>query len=313
MVEGLTRLAALPHSDGEADRANLALRAKGLSAAGMIAFGLGELNTAHAWLEESAALARQLGEQKTLAGVLGMLGLTVVWLGDAAATDAVVEEGLGLARTTKDPSDLMRIKMIQANQAVQLKHDFTAAQIYMQETKELIRDKLGNPWLAAMYYFGMGQIAASQGNYSEALAHFNDGEEHFGQLGDQRMVFSMQSERAHIERRLGHYAQAVALYTKTLLAWQELGQPAALAHELECFAFIAAVQAQAHKAICLLGAAEALRESINSPMRAIERPEYDQTVSVLQAQMNAQAFSAAWSEGRLMTVEQAIQLAIGKI
>ena len=200
--------------------------------------------------------------------------------------------------------------MVQANQATELHRDFAAAQIYMQETVQLLRDELGNPWLAAMSYFGLGQIAASQGNYPEALAHFNEGEKLFGQLGDQRMVISMQSERAHVERQLGHYTQAVALYTKTLLAWQELGQPAALAHELECFAFIAAAQADAHRAVCLLGAAEALRESVNSPMRAVERAGYDQNVAALQAQMDAQAFAAAWSDGRLMTLEQSITYAL---
>ena len=93
LVESMTRLTALPHTEGEAARAHLALRAKGLSAAGTMAFALGELNAARAWLDESAALARQIGEQRTLGGALGMLGLTVLWLGDAAATDAVIEEG----------------------------------------------------------------------------------------------------------------------------------------------------------------------------------------------------------------------------
>ncbi len=46
-------------------------------------------------------------------------------------------------------------------------------------------------------------------------------------------------------------------------------------------------------------------------MRASERAEYDQNGSALRMQMGPQAFAAAWAEGRAMTMEQAIQLALG--
>jgi len=131
----------------------------------------------------------------------------------------------------------------------------------------------------------------------------------FRSFGDRQMVNAMQSERAHIERRLGNLAQAAALYSQTLLSWQEIGNRAALAHELECLAFIAAVQSQLERAACLLGAAETLRESVNSPMQAIERDEYEQNVAAFRLQMEPERFAAAWAEGRSMTMEQAVAYA----
>jgi tetratricopeptide (TPR) repeat protein len=187
--------------------------------------------------------------------------------------------------------------------------DFAAARTFAEEALKLSRD-LGDPWDIAISIMGLGAMATLQGNYSQALAHYEEGEMLFRQLGDRNMVNAMQSERAHIERRLGHYAQAVALYSKTLAGWQELGNQAALAHELECFAFIAVAQNQTQRAACLLGAAEALRESVDSPMTANERIEYDQNVATLRAQMDAQELAVAWAEGRAMTMEQAIQFAL---
>jgi predicted ATPase/class 3 adenylate cyclase len=308
LVDSLTRFDALPLGEGEAERVHLALRAKGLSAAGTMAFGQGELNAARTYLEESVALARQAGEQRTLGNALGMLGFAVVWLGDAAAAEAVIEEGLRLCQVTNDRRDMVAIKMVQANANVQFHGDFATAGVISQEVMQILRE-LGNPWLTTMSIMGMGAVAAFQGKYTEALAHYEEGERLFCQLGDRHMVNAMQSERAHIERQLGHYPQAIALYSKTLSVWQELGHVPALAHELECFAFIAAAQSQAHRAVCLLGAAEALRERINSPMRASERAEYDQNVTALQAQMDPQAFAVAWAEGRALTLEGAIELA----
>jgi hypothetical protein len=128
------------------------------------------------------------------------------------------------------------------------------------------------------------------------------------------MVIAMQSERAHVERQMGHFPQALALYAKTITRWQELGHRAALAHELECFAFIAIAQSQAQwaaqRAACLLGAAEALRESLDAPMRANERGQYDQNLAALHLQMDAGAFATAWAQGRSLTMEQAVQLAL---
>ncbi len=296
--DSLAHFGALSPEEGEARRRRLALRAKGLSAAGTMAFGQGELHAARAMLEESVALARETGEQRTLGSALGMLGFTVVWLGDAAAAEAVIEEGLKLYQATNDRRDLIAINPVQAIVAAQIYRDFNAGRVYLQEGLQLLRE-LGNPWLIASSMMGYGTMLAYKGNYSEALANFEEGETLFRQLGDRHMVNAMQSERAHIERYLGHYSQAVALYSKTLSGWQELGNRAALAHELECLAFIAMAQSQAHRAACLLGAAESLRESADLPMRGNEHLEYDQVVSVLRPQMDGADFESAWAEGRL--------------
>ncbi len=309
LSESQARVEALAPVEGEAKRQRLAYRAKGLWVAGTLAFENGELNAARLSLEESLPLARQSGEKRTLSKALGMLGFTDVWLGDAAAAEAVIEEDLRLAQTTHNSQDIVMIKAVQANQAALIQHDFAAAKAYTQDVFRLLHENPGNPWTAAVYIMGLGTMAAFRGDYSEALRNFKEGEALFRSFGDRHMVNAMQSERAHIERRLGNLAQAAALYSQTLLSWQEIGNRAALAHELECLAFIAAAQSQFERAACLLGAAEALRESVNSPMRAVERDEYEQNVSALRAQLEPEQFAAAWAEGRALTMEQAVAYA----
>ena len=117
----------------------------------------------------------------------------------------------------------------------------------------------------------------------------------------------VRSELAHLERRHGHFAQAKSLYRETIRAWQKIGHRAAIAHELECLAFVAKAQEEAEHAARLLGAAEALRESIDIPMRPIEHLEYDREVSDLRTNMDEAAFVNAWAEGRALTMEQAIE------
>ena len=61
----------------------------------------------------------------------------------------------------------------------------------------------------------------------------------------------------------------------------------------------------------LWGYAEQLREEIGSPLPSNERPRYERQVSAARAAMgNDAAFDHAWQEGRAMTLEQAMEIAL---
>jgi hypothetical protein len=53
---------------------------------------------------------------------------------------------------------------------------------------------------------------------------------------------------------------------------------AAIAHQLECFGFLATAEEELQAAVKLFGSAEALRDKIQAPMTDYERAEYDQVV-----------------------------------
>ena len=132
----------------------------------------------------------------------------------------------------------------------------------------------------------------------------------FTELRDRHRLAMVRSELAHLERRQDHFAQAKPLYRDTIQEWQKIGHRAAIARELECFAFIAKAQEEEERAAQLFGAAEILRENINIPMLSIEQSEYDRAVNDLRANMDAAAFAKAWAEGRALTMEQAIAVAL---
>jgi len=59
-----------------------------------------------------------------------------------------------------------------------------------------------------------------------------------------------------------------------------------------------------------IGAAEALREKIHSPMTDYERVEYDKEVAQLRSLLHELDFNTLWAEGRALTMEQAIEFAL---
>jgi non-specific serine/threonine protein kinase len=109
---------------------------------------------------------------------------------------------------------------------------------------------------------------------------------------------------------MGRVAEAAQIYSETIRVFQESGQRAAVAHELECFAFIALEGGENAHAATLFGAAEALREAMGSSMMLTERREYDQEVSRLRGGMEEDALEAAWTAGRGMSMEEAVEAAL---
>jgi DNA-binding NarL/FixJ family response regulator len=60
----------------------------------------------------------------------------------------------------------------------------------------------------------------------------------------------------------------------------------------------------------LLGAAEALREAVGAFVLPLYSAEYDRGLAAARAELDEEAFRAAWLEGRAMTPEQAIEYAL---
>jgi hypothetical protein len=117
---------------------------------------------------------------------------------------------------------------------------------------------------------------------------------------------------AHVARQMGNYQEALALYRETLPDWQKIGHRGAVAHQLECIAFIAKAQEQEERAVKLMSAAEALREASSSPRTPREHNEYDRELAGLRADMDEKTFNLLWAEGKSMNMEQAIDLAMGE-
>jgi len=56
----------------------------------------------------------------------------------------------------------------------------------------------------------------------------------------------------------------------------------------------------------LWGMADSLRERCGIPQTPVERADYEPAIAFARTQLGEQAFSAAWTEGRSMTLEQVL-------
>ena len=71
-----------------------------------------------------------------------------------------------------------------------------------------------------------------------------------------------------------------------------------------------ALTGRAEEASRLLGAAEALRESLGVGLAPAERATHDETVAALAQALGEERFSAVWRQGRELALDEAIAYAL---
>jgi ATP/maltotriose-dependent transcriptional regulator MalT len=188
--------------------------------------------------------------------------------------------------------------------------DDIAKREYLDKVKDLLREA-PMTFQAGVLLMSMGFDETARGNYETARNFFGESLIIFTRLGTSNFQLIMKSELAHIARHTGDRAQARSAYQETLRGWQHLGNRSAIAHQLECFAFLALADEDPRHATRLLSAAQALRARIDSPRVGHEQDEFDRAMAQLRGMLPDPEFTALCDAGRALTMEQAIHLALG--
>ena len=307
--EVLERAKSVSGQDDSITDQQINIRAKALLSLSRMAVDLGDNETVRSIASESAALARKTGDKQILSYALASLASGKANLGEVEEAYKLIEEALALAREQETGISLGYSLVMMGQLTAIARQDYEGALAYGEEAIA-VSEAGGNRWGSAMTTFGLGFFARTLGDYEQARARFRTCLSVFLELGDKHRINMIQSELAHIEREQGKYEQAIPMYRETILEWQRLGHRAAVANQLECFAFIAKAQEHPERSAKLFGAAETLREKINIAMTPQERMEYDREITDLRTNMDEKTFSSHWADGRTMTMEQAIEFAL---
>jgi hypothetical protein len=116
------------------------------------------------------------------------------------------------------------------------------------------------------------------------------------------------SNLAGVAERRGDYDRAAALSEESLRLNRTIGAEEQAVEGLQTFVLVTAARGQPRRAAQLAGAAEALREILDVPLRPHQQAAHDQAVQALRASLGEAEFAAAWAEGRELSLEQAIAL-----
>ena len=309
--QALERVEAISPPQGTDGQRRLIARAKALRALGWLHVSQGDNENGRLVAEQSVALYRQSvdADRGGLALALVGLAMPLEFLGRRAEAETLLKESIALARAAGNVFVMSWALSTLARVTADLHGDLDAARDYVNEGIRISREA-GLDWSAAALGEMLGTIASHRKDYVEARARFEEALIAYQEMGAHFNVILEKSNLAHLERSQGNYTQALELYRETIVGFCDVGQRGAVAHQLECFGFIAIAQNQFERALRLLGAAEALREQSGTPMTPDEQTVYEQQLTAIREQLPADSLATDWAEGRALTMDQAIQYAV---
>ncbi len=284
------------------DRRGIALS---LYPLGNVAWSRGNMTLARELKEEALALHKELGDRGYIALSLFSLGLLESSIGAYEKARSLFEESLAIDRKSQNKRGVAHTLSQLAQLLFVVQTDTETIKPLLDECFMLAQEVGFKEGIAA-YYCVSAQVALRDGDLASARA--------------------LAEKSAALYKEMGHRhgtAKALAVIGKTLACGGDLA--AARAHYEQCLAissalnekWVAAVylvelgevvaeQQQTQWAAQLWGASEALRDVSSVPVPLVEQADYERAVSMARTSIGERAFAAAWSEGRMLTAEQAL-------
>ncbi len=276
---------------------------------GWLSVTLGEHKKGLVVSQKAIELGTKSNDFITVARAYSILALTSSFLGDFPNAFTAAEKAVSIAREHRLSAELSLALSTRAQLEFLGNRDLSSAKTSIYEAAELAQ-KAGFKWASSFMDIGMGHIAALMGDLETARAGFMRSAETAKLLGNKRVAYSSQSDFAHILRQHGELDEPLATYRDLLPKWKDLGHRSAVAHELECIAFILVRKEEPERAANLLGAAAALREAIDSVMTMMEKEEYEKELTALRELLGEAEFNKRWDQGRKMSIDEAIEFAV---
>ena len=284
--------------------------AAALNSLGLLARELGDYPAARRLYEESLAIDRELGDRRSIAVSLNNLGGMACDQGDFAAARALHEESLAIKRELGDRSGIAS-SLANLGDIAREQRDYATAERLIEESLAMRRE-LGDRRGIAISLCILGNVALEQSRHAQAQALYEQSLAIERALGDRWGIATSLNYLAHLASETDTPEEARKLYAESLQITRELGDRWGIAESLTGLGYVALATAGPLAAARVWGAAERLRGEIGAPLHDHERSRYEREVAAARAAApEGAAFATAWEEGRAMTLEASVELALG--
>jgi len=252
----------------------LAARAKAMSEASRLECLQNEQTRATELAEESIALWRQLGDPKGLAMALLHRGWAAHAMGDYELAKDKYMEGMRLVSPTSDA------------------------------------------WLHAQLAFHLAAAEGFTSEFKRMRRYYKQARELFEQVGDEIALSDLLKDQGGLQIIEGNFAEAIDCLVSSLEKCFQLGHRQFVATGLGSLSFAVGLDRKPdpYKASILSaqlgGAAESLMETIGLTPWTKSNPLAQMARQYIRSQVGEEKWNEAWSKGRALAIEQAIDMAV---
>ena len=267
----------------------------------------GHLSEGRRWLDE--ALARGASEAPEIrARALHAAASLATRQGDYERAAELSEQSLALWEELGDVSGTARSLLSLGTVAAE-QGDHERATSLSERAAELYRES-GEQRGHALAVSNLGGIALDHGDYAKAASLSAEAYKLFQTLEDSEGMALALVNQGFAALSEHEPERALVFLRKALLRLVELEFRDVIGYCFEGLAAVLSLTGQAGAATRLLGAAEALRDSLGVSLAPTERETHEETKTALRGALGENDFSAEWRRGRELTLDEAVAYAL---
>jgi non-specific serine/threonine protein kinase len=282
-------------------------RARALGCLGFLTSNQGDFARAEAWCTQGLELAQRLNDRESQAIAFMGLGHAATWGGDPALAQRRFEQSLALYRELGDEWGIATTLTYLGNIAF-FGAEYSVARVLLEEALGLFR-KISQTWGIAVALYSLGLALLSQReDYLLARAYLQEALEILRGLGDLRGLIRVAAGLGRLALDKHDLAMARVHWQEGLLLAQEVGDQWAVAHCIDGFASLSALERRTDLAARLFGAADGLRERLDARLPLAFQDWRDRELAVARSSLSDVAFEAGFREGRGLTLDQTLAL-----
>ncbi|NTW12635.1 MAG: hypothetical protein HGA30_04920 [Anaerolineales bacterium] len=183
------------------------------------------------------------------------------------------------------------------------------AQKFLDEALDVNRrtnDKRGLEFVLT----GKSYMSLMRGEYGQARAFLQEWAGLAEEMGNRMGHLWARARLGYVALCEGNVAEAHKILAEVVGNFHKDRNKSGLAFALDKMASLQIVMDKHEVAVCLIGWSDTVREEIGDPRPLLEQADVDRDIAVCLAKMGGDAFSRAYDEGRAITMDDAIEIAL---
>ncbi|MDQ3952443.1 MAG: DUF4062 domain-containing protein [Actinomycetota bacterium] len=261
------------------------------------------------WLEE--ALSRAVGVDPALRAD-GLDGAAILALaqGELKRATVLMEESVELRRGFGDPSrlgsSLRYLALIRLDRG-----DRAAARELLEESLALQREADNEGELATVLS-NLGILVIHDEEWEHAGELYQQSLDLFARAGDTLGMARAMLNLSDVRLQFRDLDDARDLLEQSLKMFEQLGMWWDIVYVVENLGGVAAYAGRPQDAARLIGAADRAREELGTPLPEGEKVAYNRYLAAAKDALGEEGFTAAWAEGRAMSLREAVDFALNR-
>ncbi|MFN8491656.1 MAG: tetratricopeptide repeat protein [Caldilineaceae bacterium] len=308
----------------------------------------GECREGRQWLEAALALPPARETRQARAQVLTSLGGLLRTLSEFTGALHCFAESLVLSHALGDEW-MIASTQCERTQVLLYQRDLVNAQLAIEDSRQRFR-ALGDAWGIALSHWMMAVIAGEQGRHQAALPWLEENLTLFKKLQSESSLAVTYVHLGNAAMHTGEFARAAQALQTALSLYQKLKRKGGIRWTLVCLgrlmqrqgdamqarrylveslklavemedklatvdiigelACAAQMLGDAPRAACLFAVEAAFRKALGTPLPGEKEEQHNRLLTATRTQLGEAAFTATWAKGQLMSLAQAVALAL---